>query len=272
MTVTALAKAPSPRGTTKGRVGGIEFFVIGEGSPVTVFAHGLGGSISETRPLANDVEGTKVFLHFRGHGGSAPIPEGWDYDTLASDLLAVADAVDATHAVGISMGAGALLRLLSIKPDRFDRVAFIMPAALTEQRADGAILRLEIMADAAKAGDEARLTELMLNEVPAELRNERVPQLLAARRARDIARNIPPHAVGDVRPLHDLTELDRVKVPSFVLAQRDDALHPSELAQTLHGALPCSELLVLEPGGIYWTDHSTAKSALAAHLNIGVDA
>ena len=29
---------------TSGRVGGVEFTVLGDGGPVTVFAHGLGGT------------------------------------------------------------------------------------------------------------------------------------------------------------------------------------------------------------------------------------
>ncbi|MGB8650376.1 MAG: alpha/beta fold hydrolase, partial [Mycobacteriales bacterium] len=98
--------APAPAG----RLGGVSFVALGEGDPVTVFAHGLGGSISETRPLATRVDGTRVLLDFRGHGDSDLLVRGWDYDTLADDLLAVADAVGATRAVGLSLGAGALLR------------------------------------------------------------------------------------------------------------------------------------------------------------------
>src|SRR3954454_15874353 len=36
--------------------------------PTTVFAHGLAGSIADTRPLGSAVAGRKVFFHFRGHG------------------------------------------------------------------------------------------------------------------------------------------------------------------------------------------------------------
>ena len=81
---------------TDGRVGGVAFTVVGEGSPVTVFAHGLGGSSAETRPLASRTGGTRVLLDFRGHGTSDPLVDGWDYDLLAEDLLAVADATGAS--------------------------------------------------------------------------------------------------------------------------------------------------------------------------------
>ena len=48
----------------------LEYYVTGEGDPTTVFAHGLGGGIADTRPLGSGVAGRKVFFQFRGHGRS----------------------------------------------------------------------------------------------------------------------------------------------------------------------------------------------------------
>ena len=58
------------RQESKGKIAGVEFFVFGTGDPVTVFAHGLAGSVSETKPLAMPLKGTRVLFNFRGHGGS----------------------------------------------------------------------------------------------------------------------------------------------------------------------------------------------------------
>ncbi len=71
---------------TDGLVDGVEYTVLGSGGPVTLFAHGLGGGRSETRPLAGRVSGTRVLLSFRGHGGSDALDGGWDYDVLAHDV------------------------------------------------------------------------------------------------------------------------------------------------------------------------------------------
>ncbi|MGH3716985.1 MAG: alpha/beta fold hydrolase, partial [Micromonosporaceae bacterium] len=97
------------------RPGGVrlEYLVTGSGDPVTVFAHGLAGGIPDTRPLGSGVPGTKVFLHMRGHGGSSPLTPDWQYADLAGDVAAVADATGATQALGVSLGAGALCRLLA---------------------------------------------------------------------------------------------------------------------------------------------------------------
>ncbi|HZE41962.1 MAG TPA: alpha/beta hydrolase, partial [Stackebrandtia sp.] len=117
--------------------------VRGDGAPVTVFAHGLGGGIADTRPLGGGVAGTKIFYTARAHDG---VPaERFDYTTLAADLRAVADAHGATRALGVSMGAGALCRLLAATPRRFERVAFFLPAVLDEPRdrpAAGRLARL----------------------------------------------------------------------------------------------------------------------------------
>ena len=45
------------RQESKGKIAGVEFFVFGDGDPVTVFAHGLAGSVSETKPLAMPLTG-----------------------------------------------------------------------------------------------------------------------------------------------------------------------------------------------------------------------
>ena len=115
----------------------LEYLVTGAGEPVTVFAHGLGNGIAETRPLGSAVNGRRVFFQFRGHGRSSA-PEGrWTYADLARDLRAVADLTGATRALGVSLGAGALGRALADDPRRFERVVFYLPSALDKPAGKG---------------------------------------------------------------------------------------------------------------------------------------
>ena len=108
----------------------LEQLVLDHGDPVTVVLHGLGASLAETRPLLSRVAGTTVLCSARGHGRS-PLPPGpFDHAVLAADLERVADGCGATGALGVSMGAGALLSLLARRPDRFERVVLVLPAAL----------------------------------------------------------------------------------------------------------------------------------------------
>jgi pimeloyl-ACP methyl ester carboxylesterase len=248
------------------RVAGVDVTVVGSGLPVTVFAHGLGGSSVETRPLALRTQGTRLLLTFRGHGASDTIAGGWSYDDLADDLAAVADAFDATAAVGLSLGSGALLRLLSREPGRFARLAFVLPAALDETRDDLATERLLRLADAMIVGDEELVVRLLLSEVPESVRERGGTRLLVDRRARQLLSTTPPMPRAPEAPLHDLTPLAAVTAPALVVGQAGDALHPSAVADRLAAALPSARLLQLEPGGVFWTATRQVQDALAHHL------
>jgi len=122
----------------EGPGGSLEFITTGSGLPATVFAHGLGGSIEETRPFGSGVRGSRTFFHFRGYGASAAPDTPWTYAALAEELRAVADQVGATQALGVSMGAAALCNLLAQTPLRFERLVFVLPAILDRPRTDGA--------------------------------------------------------------------------------------------------------------------------------------
>jgi len=252
--------------TVDGFVRGVEYAVLGSGAPVTVFAHGLGGGRTETRPLATRTRGTRVLLTFRGHGASDALGDGWDYDLLADDLRAVSDHVGATACVGLSLGCGALLRLLRDEPDRFARLAFVLPAALDSMRADGATVRLRSLGAAIDGGDAEAVTALLLAEVPPELRGRRGVALLLRRRADELVRRPAPVPRSADRPLDDRSVLARVRVPALVVSQADDPLHPAALAADLVAALPHARLLDLPAGGVFWTAAARTQDALARHL------
>ena len=254
--------------TTPGQVAGVCFDVAGAGLPITVFAHGLGGSSSEVRPLATRARGTRVLLSFRGHGDSDTLPRGWDYDLLAEDVLAVADHVGATGAVGLSLGSGALLRLLSTRPDRFDRLGFVLPAALDATRCDGATARLEHLGAAIDRGDEQAVTALLLAELPAASRARRGAALLLARRAEQLVRRPAPAAQREDRPLRDRSVLAQITARALVVGQAADPLHPLDLAAELAQALPHAQLLSLPEGGVFWTAARQTQQAIADHLEI----
>lgn len=250
-----------------GTVAGVRFVVLGEDGPVTVFAHGLGGSTAETRPLATRVPGSRVLLDFRGHGNSEPIEGGWDYDSLADDLLAVADAVGATQAVGLSLGCGALLRALSRDPSRFAKLALVLPAAVDSTRRDGATARLLRLGAAIDAQDPRAVADVLLEEVPASVRERRGVDALLLRRAAQLVTRPAPAPKGEDRPLPDWSLLGRLEAPTLVVSQEQDALHPADLAAQLHAVLPVSQLLALPAGGVFWTAGREVQAALARHLS-----
>lgn len=251
-------------------VDGVRAVVLGDGTPVTVLAHGIGGSVSETRPLAARLRGTRVLLDFRGHGRSDALPGGWDYDVLADDLLGVADAVGATQALGLSLGSGALLRALSRDPKRFDRLAFVLPAAIDAARRDGATVRLQRLGAAVDAGDADAVTALLVDEVPEHLRARRGTAMLLRRRALQLLERPSPQPLRPPtdpdRPLLHRAVLGDVEAPALVVAQVGDPLHRLDVAADLAASLRYAQLLTVPPGGVFWTAARAVQAALAHHL------
>jgi pimeloyl-ACP methyl ester carboxylesterase len=167
----------------EGPDGLLEFNTTGSGLPATVFTHGLAGSIETTRPFGSGVRGSRTFMHFRGHGGSAAPETLWTYAALADELSAGADHVGATQALGLSMGAGALCALLAHTPLRFEAVVFVMPAVLDCPRTDEGLDRLVEMAQCADDRDVEALAALLLGGEPVSVRTQPAVRLWCRRQA-----------------------------------------------------------------------------------------
>ena len=189
-------------------------------------------------------------MSFRGHGASDALVGGWDYDVLADDVRTVADHVGATNCVGLSLGGGALLRVLRDDPGRFERLAFVLPAALDSTRGDGATERLRLLGHAIDRGDADEATALLMAEVPAALRERRGVELLLRRRAADLVTRPAPVPRGEDRPLSDRSVLQQITAPTLVAGQEADPLHPIALARELSELLPNASLLELPEGGV----------------------
>lgn len=244
--------------------------VVGTGQPVTVVAHGLGGSPADTRPLVGAVAGTKVFPSARGHGPT-PVGEGpYDYALLGRDLEAVADEHGVTRAVGVSMGAGALLSLLARRPDRFDRVVLLLPAALDRPRTDEAVARVQGLADALDAADEAAVAAAVGQELPEELHAvPGVPQYLAARTRFLLSSPgvaVAVRSLPHVTPVADRSALAAVTAEVLLLAQEDDPLHPAQVARDLAAVLPRARLVVFEQAGAAVRERARLRSLVGDFL------
>ena len=225
----------------------LEYYVGGEGDPTTVFAHGLGGGIPDTRPLGSGVAGRKVFFQFRGHGRSDAPAESIGYADLAADLRAVADEFGAARAVGVSLGAGALCRLLSQTPDRFDRLVFFLPAVLDEPRPAAAMVRARALLEAVEADDAPAAAGLLAGDIPAGLRDRPAAWRYVRERLDALLKDgLAPGLVDltEQTALPDRGVLASVKTPALVLGCRGDVAHPPALAEQLADVLPNATLYI----------------------------
>ena len=254
-----------------GPVGQLHYVVTGDGDPTTVFVPGLAQSIADTRPFGSAVVGTRVFVDLRGHGGSrAPASvDGWTYEGLAADARVVADAVGATRALGVSLGAGALLRLLADEPARFERVVLALPGPTAVERDAALLARTDDVADAVEANDPIAIGAALMRMQPEGARGRSDVRLWARRHAADLGgsavsgalRHLPRQLV-----LPSLDALSAVTASVLVLAQRGDDVHPVAAAEALAAAIPGAHLEVSDNLWV-WGGRSALRETVSGFLN-----
>lgn len=250
--------------------GSLEYLISGHGNPVTVFGHGLAGSIDTTRPFGSAVHGTRAYFHFRGHGASSSPESPWTYAALAGEMRAISDHVNATQALGVSMGAGALCHILGEQADRYERVVMVIPAVLDTARTDAAMDRLLAMGTFAQERDVQGVYDLMLSEQPEPMRARPAVQTWCRRQAEtivhtDVSRALRtiPHEV----PMTDRRALSKVTAPMLVLAQEGDPAHPVAVAREVARLVPGARLEVLPPGGILWSHRARVRRLIGEFLS-----
>ena len=223
--------------------------IDGSGDPVTVFAHGLTNSCMELAAFTPMAPGTKVRFCFRGHAHSGtPEPGHYRFADFADDLDVVASTYGATRAVGTSLGQGAIVHLLARDPERFERIVFVMPAALDVELTDHA--RFDHVAELLETlpvdeavqkivADSKRVAEYdekpWLRELDMFLWQD-LNATGVARAIREITRDI---AIADRELLRAVT------APTLILGQEGDEIHPIELARLLVELMPNAELVEL---------------------------
>jgi 3-oxoadipate enol-lactonase len=223
--------------------------VDGTGAPVTVLAHGLTNSCQELAPFTPMLPGTVVRFCFRGHGHSSAPPAGYRFADFARDLDAVAREYGATQAVGTSLGAGAICSLLERTPDRFERMVFLLPAALDLDFAFKE--RFLRTAELLEGKPRAEAIEEILSDpqrvvgyLQAPWRRDFDEAMWQEANTEGIARAI--REVVEDHPVEDREQLRKVTAPVLLLCLEGDEIHPVELGRILAGLMPNAELLVYQ--------------------------
>ncbi|WP_067508918.1 alpha/beta fold hydrolase [Actinoplanes sp. TFC3] len=248
----------------------IEQLVSGTGDPVTVFAHGLAGDISGTRPLGSAVTGRRVFFHFRGHGRSSAPPGPWSFADLAGDLHAVAEHAGATRAVGVSMGAGALCRLIAGDPGRFERIVLYLPAPLDGVRPRAAEERLTRLLTAIESGEAAEVAEAVEPELPPSVRDTPTGWSYLRHRVEQLQRDgLAPEleTLWRAPAVADLAALRSYPGKALVLGCLGDDLHPAAWAERVAGLLPQAQLHVYDRPAVLWTNRRELRDRISTFLN-----
>jgi pimeloyl-ACP methyl ester carboxylesterase len=111
----------------------------GAGDPAMIFVHGWSCDRSYLAPQAAHFAGGHAVatMDLRGHGDSSDPGSGpYDMETLADDVLAVAEAAGFTEPVVVGHSLGALIGLASaVRPGAIRALLMIDPAPITNEAA-----------------------------------------------------------------------------------------------------------------------------------------
>jgi pimeloyl-ACP methyl ester carboxylesterase len=222
----------------------------GTGLPF-IFQHGLGGYAHLAHSLFKPPPGFRLLsVDARGHGRTHPVGDAasFTFDGFAGDLLALMDHLRIRQAIlgGISMGAGVALNAALRFPERALGLVLSRPAGLDAPqpwnvRMFTLVSRL-LREHGAQRGqglfketDEYRET---LRQWP-DAANSLALQFTGPRAAETAFKL---EALSREAPCRDLRECARIQVPTLVLANHLDPVHPFEVAEELARCIPGAEL------------------------------
>lgn len=243
--------------------------IRGEGISL-FFQHGLGGNLKQPQKVLQSLRSTRIIsMDCRGHG-KTPFTgkEDVSFNQYADDVIALADKLKIRKAVfgGISMGAGIALNIAVRYPDRVKGLILLRPAWLD------------------KGNPQNLLILRMLAHLITENKSKEITERIEFQHIKKISENAAEAVVGQLereqsehtadilfkmtsdRPIHDLKELSGIRVPTLVLGNHHDPMHPFETAKIIADYIPGSALAEVAPRYLNPEAHSKEVVSKVKHF------
>ena len=230
---------------------GLSFHYLDKGSGTPFFfQHGLGGDVNQPFGLFQPPAHIRLLaFDCRAHGETRPLgnPEQISLATFADDLRALMDHLQIRRAIvgGISMGAAVAQNFVLRFPDRVLGLVLSRPAWLDRPNPQNVAIFSRIAQLIRQPGAGRGRDLFVRSETYRELQrefpdtaNSMLTQFSQPRAEETVVKleRIPNDAPG-----RELGELSAIRVPTLVLANRQDPIHPFEYGQILAQAIPKAE-------------------------------
>jgi pimeloyl-ACP methyl ester carboxylesterase len=237
----------------------------GDGLPF-VFQHGLGGDVNQPFGLMSPPpDGFRLLaMDFRANGETQPVgdPEKIGIAPFADDLAAFLDHLNIRQAIigGISLGAAVALNFTLRYPDRVLGLILSRPAWVDEAFPENTRLypRMAklIREHGALPAREIFKTWPEYQAVLAESPDAAKSYLGQFENARAEDAVIKLERIPHDRPCRSREEFKAIRVPTLVLGNRQDPIHPYAIAETLAATIPGAQFAELTPKSVSVDAHA----------------
>jgi pimeloyl-ACP methyl ester carboxylesterase len=254
----------------------IRFWYVEKGAGLAfVFQHGLGGDRRQPLELyAYRPDVHLIALDCRGHGKTQPLGDAHllRFDVFADDIVALLDHLRIEHFIagGISMGAGVALNLALRYPQRVSGLLLVRPAWLTEPAPPNldcmAAVGRWIEEHGVQAGKEHFLTSALYRRLAQEA--PYTAETLLAQFDEPRAADAWPRLLrlpADA-PNRDPAAWGAIHMPTLILGNHADPVHPYAYAETLAAAIPNAQLVEIPSKALDKSAHVAAVRAEIARF------
>jgi pimeloyl-ACP methyl ester carboxylesterase len=230
----------------------LAYEIVGKGTPA-LWQHGLGADRKQAAEVFPPIQGVqRITLECRGHGESElRDPDRISIAQFAIDAIQLLDHLQIERFVvgGISLGAAISLRLAATVPSRVKALVLARPAWV-DQAAPATMRPYLSIADLLKRfGAEEGLRRYKQSEMFAEVQKvspDNAASLLSffscrgVENAIELLSRIPKDGPG-----LSATDTAAITVPTVVIANGEEYIHPIRYAEQLRDFIPGSSLQIV---------------------------
>lgn len=240
-----------------------------------IFQHGLGGAVDKIFELLELPAGFRLLgLDSRAHGETRPLGSTGklSFDAFADDVVALLDHLQIPPAIvgGTSMGAGVALNLALRYPQRVRGLVLLRPAWLDAPNSFNVDLFGKVAALLREHGPHRGAALFQANETYLTIRRES-PDAAASLLAcftdpRAVATLARFECIPQDAPSRRRADWQRIAVPTLVLANRQDPVHPFEFGEILAAEIPHARLVELTPKSVSVAAYTIELRRALAHF------
>jgi pimeloyl-ACP methyl ester carboxylesterase len=236
---------------------GLSFHSRDDGSGLPfVFEHGLGGDVNQPLTLYQPAAGIRLIsFDMRGHGETRPLGDvnKLRIATLADDLVGLVDYLGVDTAVigGISLGSAVAVNVALRFPERVAALVLVRPAWIDRPQPENVRLYGMIARLIRDLGPQQGLARFLatpefeaMNRESPDCARSLLGQFEQPRALECVARL---EGLASDSPCLDRTFYRKILVPTLVVGNRRDPIHPWALAGELSRLIAGSDLREVTP-------------------------